>query len=384
LLLGVEKMNRARSELFGLGGVYAWLVIAFVLIGPCEVSAEEAGEGRYRLEYPAAEQFCPPVVGFFQEVQETIGRAGGHTFRHQPNGGYGLPVVDKVGGVNLLHLGADVGWYRVGEPVYAVANGIVRASQGEEDVSGKVEGGGGTANRVGTSKAPSPGPSPKGRGSKKLEWGNFVVIEHKLSDGKYATTIYGHLANERLVNVGDEVRAGQQIGTIGTTKVNGGYKPHLHLGVRDGRMAEVGRKLVLMLGATDRPTPRAAGDGGNAEPSPNLSLRGRGILVEIAAVREDAIVLKGAEALPSELQMGLDGRKFAVRKTGAQAEVDSAFLYYVPSPEFLIVGYGLSTEGWRDPMEFLREHGAEVAPAPFSRAARGKQVRTAKGAKKVE
>jgi len=58
-------MNRARSELFGLGGS-AWLVIAFVLIGPCAVSAKDAGEARYRLEYPAAEQFCPPVAGFFE------------------------------------------------------------------------------------------------------------------------------------------------------------------------------------------------------------------------------------------------------------------------------------------------------------------------------
>lgn len=323
------------------------------------MSAEDAGEARYRLEYAAAEQFCPPVAGFFEEVQQTIGRAGGRTFRHQPNGGYGLPVVDKVGGANLLHLGADVGWYRVGEPVYAVANGIVRASQGEVAIFDR------QVERDVKSQAQPELQSPKkpiakSKRPKMLEWGNFVVIEHKLPDGKYATTIYGHLANERLVNVGDEVRAGQQIGTIGTTKVNGGYKPHLHLGVRDGRMAEVGRKLVLML------------------------MLGKATILEIAAVREDAIVLRGAEELPNELQMGLDGRKFAVRKTGAQAEVDPAFVYYVPSPEFLIVGYGLSTEGWRDPIEFLREHGAEAAPAPFSRAARSKQVRTAKGAKAVE
>jgi murein DD-endopeptidase MepM/ murein hydrolase activator NlpD len=354
-------MRRACNELFALGGISAWLVLVFVLVEPRGARAEERNaepspdlslKGRvtigYRFEYAAAEQFCPPVAGFFEEVQQTIGRAGGRTFRHQPNGGYGLPVVDKVGGVNLLHLGADVGWYRVGEPVYAVANGIVRASQGELQIEALKK----PANDTKT-KANSKRP-------KMLEWGNFVVIEHKLPDGKYSTTIYGHLANERLVKVGDEVRAGQQIGTIGTTKVNGGYKPHLHLGVRDGRMAVAGRKLVLML-TTAKAT-----------------------VLEIAAVREDAIVLRGAEALPSELQMGLDGRKFSIRKTGAQAEVNPEFLYYVPSPEFLIVGYGLSTEGWRDPIEFLREHGAEVAPATFFRAARSKQVRTAKGAKTVE
>jgi hypothetical protein len=85
---------------------------------------------RYLLTYPEAEQFCPPVAGFFDEVERTVSRAGDYTFRHQPNGGYGLPVQAKVGDAHLLHLGADVGWHRVGEPVFAVANGVVRASEG--------------------------------------------------------------------------------------------------------------------------------------------------------------------------------------------------------------------------------------------------------------
>src|SRR4051812_18107103 len=89
-----------------------------------EISAQ------HLLEYPKAEAFCPPTEGFFDEVQRTVDRVGTHTFRHQPNGGYGLPIVDKVGDANLIHLGADVGFYRVGEPVYAVATGVVRMSQG--------------------------------------------------------------------------------------------------------------------------------------------------------------------------------------------------------------------------------------------------------------
>src|SRR5437868_6795143 len=117
-----------------------WLLT--VLAGlTCKIAAGEQFPKQYPLSYPAAEQFCPPVDGFFDEVQRTFDRAGGRAFRHQPNGGYGLPVVDKVGGVNLLHLGADVGWYRVGEPVFAVANGIVRVSQGpvqlEDNKTGK-------------------------------------------------------------------------------------------------------------------------------------------------------------------------------------------------------------------------------------------------------
>jgi len=36
---------------------------------------------------------------------------------------------------HLIHLGADVGFYRVGEPGFAVANGVVRISQGENEAS---------------------------------------------------------------------------------------------------------------------------------------------------------------------------------------------------------------------------------------------------------
>jgi murein DD-endopeptidase MepM/ murein hydrolase activator NlpD len=320
-----------------MGAHFAWCctllsVLAALVAEP--IVAEET-PGRYILSYPEADRFCPPVDGFFEEVQRTVDRVGYHTFRHQPNGGYGLPVVDKVGDAHLLHLGADVGFYRVGEPVYAVANGVVRISQGppKEDATKK-----------------------KQKPATKLEWGNFIVLEHRLPNDKYATTIYGHLANERLVNVGDVVQAGQQIGTIGTTRVNGGYKPHLHLGVRDGRMAAVGRKLLVMTM-----------DGKPAQP-------------EIAELRGDNIVLTGAKDLPEQLQIGLDGRKFQLSKHDDKAELNAAFLSYVPSPEFMIVGYGLSTDGWLDPIAFLKSHGADTNPAPFGPSKRRSQRRGPAGA----
>jgi murein DD-endopeptidase MepM/ murein hydrolase activator NlpD len=318
----------------------AGFAVLLLAVGWRPVAAEESA-APYPLSYPAAEQFCPPVDGFFDEVQRTVDRVRGRTFRHQPNGGYGLPVVDQVGDAHLLHLGADVGWYRVGDPVFAVANGVVRISEGPPKV---------TADKT-KSKAP-----------KKLEWGNVVVIEHRLADGKYATTIYGHLMSERLVKVGDVVRAGQQIGMIGSTAVNGGYKPHLHLGVRAGRIAEVGRKLVLMMGD------------------------GTGSALEITEVKEKekdgVIVLKGGSALLASLQMGADGRRFEITHAGDNVEVSAALLSYVPSPEFLIVGYGLSTDGWLDPILFLKAHSADVNPAAFELAKRRRSpVRTAAGAK---
>ena len=93
-----------------------------------EVAYVSAKLTKIALTYPVAEQFCPSVDGFFEEVQRTVDRVRSHTFRHQPNGGYGLAVVDQVGDAHLLHLGADVGWYRVGDPVFAVANAPRRAA----------------------------------------------------------------------------------------------------------------------------------------------------------------------------------------------------------------------------------------------------------------
>jgi murein DD-endopeptidase MepM/ murein hydrolase activator NlpD len=317
------------------------VVIAIVCGGfSSRLWAEEGTPVKYPLSYPAAQQFCPPTEGFFDEVQRTVDRVGTHTFRHQPNGGYGLPVVDKVGDANLIHLGADVGFYRVGEQVYAVAAGIVRLSQGPTTADPKTKTK--DSSKSGAKKAPV------------LEWGNVVVIEHQLPDGKYATTIYGHLANDRLVEAGDVVQAGQQVGTVGATRVNGGYKPHLHLGVRDGRMAEIGRKLLLMT--TDSHATQ----------------------MQITELRDDKIEISGATNLPAELVMGLDGRKIEVEEHDDKATIDAAFLCYVPAPDFLIVGYGLSTDGWLDPIDFLRVHGAEANPAAFSRAPRGSGAQVTK------
>ncbi|MFN7927440.1 MAG: peptidoglycan DD-metalloendopeptidase family protein [Blastocatellia bacterium] len=57
-------------------------------------------------------------------------------------------------------------------------------------------------------------------------YGNTVIIEQ--ADGKQ--TLYGH-ADQLMVRVGDEVAAGQQIATVGSTGRSTG--PHLHFEVRE-------------------------------------------------------------------------------------------------------------------------------------------------------
>jgi murein DD-endopeptidase MepM/ murein hydrolase activator NlpD len=75
-----------------------------------------------------------------------------------------------------------------------------------------------------------------------MPWGNVVMIEHRLATGGYITSIYGHLDSNRRVSIGDIVQAGQCIGKIGrkSPAINGGYNPHLHFGIREGRMVNVG------------------------------------------------------------------------------------------------------------------------------------------------
>lgn len=68
----------------------------------------------------------------------------------------------------------------------------------------------------------------------KVGWGNVVIIRHAYRDpasGKveYCDSLYGHLRDMR-VKVGEEVKRGEQIGTIGNNR--GMYAAHLHFEVR--------------------------------------------------------------------------------------------------------------------------------------------------------
>lgn len=66
-----------------------------------------------------------------------------------------------------------------------------------------------------------------------LDYGPTVVVRHATSDGALFHTLYGHLSKASLAKrvPGEEVRAGDVLGWLGTPARNGGWPPHLHFQV---------------------------------------------------------------------------------------------------------------------------------------------------------
>ena len=64
-------------------------------------------------------------------------------------------------------------------------------------------------------------------------YGNYVIIDHGISGGKYYRTVYAHLKPGSItVSTGQKVNQGQKIGAVGTTGNSSGY--HLHFEIREG------------------------------------------------------------------------------------------------------------------------------------------------------
>ena len=64
-----------------------------------------------------------------------------------------------------------------------------------------------------------------------LDYGPVIILRHELDAGLELYSLYGHLSRESLdgLAVGQVVERGEQIATLGSAEVNGGWTPHLHL-----------------------------------------------------------------------------------------------------------------------------------------------------------
>ncbi|BCU76079.1 M23 family metallopeptidase [Luteolibacter sp. LG18] len=77
-------------------------------------------------------------------------------------------------------------------------------------------------------------------------WGNVVLIRHAYRDPasgqvKFCDSLYGHL-NEIMVKVGQQVKRGTQVGTIGSNF--GMYPAHLHFEIRHNISTGMQRESV--------------------------------------------------------------------------------------------------------------------------------------------
>lgn len=68
-------------------------------------------------------------------------------------------------------------------------------------------------------------------------WGNVVIIEHNLPDGRKIQTLYGHL--QTILKASGEVKKREPIGTIGNA--DGKYFCHLHFELREETCPEWNR-----------------------------------------------------------------------------------------------------------------------------------------------
>lgn len=77
-------------------------------------------------------------------------------------------------------------------------------------------------------------------------WGNIVILRHAYRDPqtgqvRFCDSLYGHL-KERMVKVGDIVKRGQQVGTLGSNR--GMYAAHLHFEIRHNLTVGMQRESV--------------------------------------------------------------------------------------------------------------------------------------------
>lgn len=70
------------------------------------------------------------------------------------------------------------------------------------------------------------------------DWGNVVVLLHRLPDGRFIQSLYAHLKTVSNIPLGSLVGRGEQIGTVGTA--HGNYLAHLHFEMIESIAHEAG------------------------------------------------------------------------------------------------------------------------------------------------
>lgn len=94
-----------------------------------------------------------------------------------------------------IHLGLDV-WIEAETPIYAPLDGTIHSFKNNTNFG---------------------------------DYGPTLLLYHKFDNFEFYT-LYGHLSVESIegISVGDFIKQGQKIATLGNSAINGDYPPHLH------------------------------------------------------------------------------------------------------------------------------------------------------------
>lgn len=70
--------------------------------------------------------------------------------------------------------------------------------------------------------------------ARRTGYGRVVIIEHIMPDGSKICTVYGHMGDKDIANVGNQVKKGTQLGWLSIIPSDYGSCEHLHFGIRKG------------------------------------------------------------------------------------------------------------------------------------------------------
>lgn len=193
----------APPPLPSVHGLRSWQEADAALGYPVEVTQESDGripefDSRFLL-LDAIERFSIPLAREFEAPLGT--ESGALSVREVEFGaefGAGRLWGEQLGGIGG-------GGTDLGDPVYAIGNGLVIF-----------------AGRAGA------------------EWGRVLIVAHRLPDGRLLQSLYGHLGAIRVPR-GGLVARGQQIGSVGM--VPGRYVADLHFEIRESDGIDLGTTI---------------------------------------------------------------------------------------------------------------------------------------------
>lgn len=136
---------------------------------------------------------CQAYIDQFLMDKEAVVAFGGYL---EPRNLYSdKPAFSEGGNPRNIHLGVDF-WASAGTKVIAPLDGRVHSMKNNDT---------------------------------KGDYGPTVILQHEWGKSTFYT-LYGHLSLETLENrqVGQALKAGEVLGTLGTTDINVNYAPHLH------------------------------------------------------------------------------------------------------------------------------------------------------------